>query len=244
MSRIAIIIALIVFAGAFWFKNADKAHGIVVSKATISRMMDGSIMAAAEISNAGEPDVLIGASVNGFEHAHFMGAKGALVVPGGGAPVLAGDGAHVMMSGPDALTLGELVPLTLTFRDAGQVAVRAKIVEMTMDHGAMMGLDAPDVSLSLRLEGQPDTKGATGIVDIEGLTVVSRANDFGHVDGEGHGHVYLNGLKLQRLYETRFETGLLRPGDYVLQVTLNSNDHRPYLKNGVPISADLKFSIN
>jgi copper(I)-binding protein len=244
MSRIALIIGLIVLAGLFAWANLRQNHQISVSEATISRMMDGSIMESAKITNGGEADVLIAASARGFDHAHFMGTRGSLVVPGNAAPVLASDGAHVMMSGRADLSTGELVPLILTFQNAGSVNARAKIVEMTMDHSNMPGIERADIDLGLSLDVDENRGGLTGEVEVSGLQLIARPDDFGHVDGEGHAHVYLNGLKLQRLYENAFTVGPLSPGIYVLRVTLNANDHKPYLKGGAPISVEQPFTID
>ncbi len=47
-----------------------------------------------------------------------------------------------------------------------------------------------------------------------------------HVPGEGHAHVYANGIKLGRVYGDWMHLSL-PDGDVTVTVSLNSNDHRP-----------------
>ena len=238
---IAIVVIITVFAGIVWVSQS-KTQSIVISEAVISPTMDGKHMAGAIIANLGEPDVLLSAQAKGFEHSHFMGGIGTLVIPGGSAPILAGDGAHVMLSGVSP-QVGQLVPLVLTFQSAGKVSTQARIASAMMDHSNMAGIETPEVTLDLQAVGTPGRDGLSGRVEVEGVTLIARASDASHVPGEGHAHVYLNGLKLQRLYGADFATGTLLPGNYNLTVTLNGNDHRPYIANGEPISASLTFTV-
>lgn len=48
-----------------------------------------------------------------------------------------------------------------------------------------------------------------------------------HVDGEGHAHVYVNGQKRGRVYGSWVHLDGLPAGEVIVDVTLNSNDHRP-----------------
>lgn len=58
-----------------------------------------------------------------------------------------------------------------------------------------------------------------------------------HVTGEGHAHVYANGVKLGRLYANWMHIDSLPKGNVTIEVTLNSNDHRPLAVDGALISA-------
>ena len=238
---IGIVGIFAILAGLAWI-NLSKTHQIVVSDAVISLTTDGTFMVGATIANAGEPEVLVSAQANGFSNMHFMGGSGPLVIPGGSAPTLAGDGAHIMMSG-DAPAQGQLVPLILTFKNAGRVSTQARVEGAMMDHSRMAGIDAPTILLDLKAVGTPGRTGLKGRVDVNGMRMIARSNDAAHAQGEGHAHVYLNGLKLQRLYGSDFETGTLLPGDYILTVSLNANDHRPYVVDGTPISESLTFTV-
>lgn len=48
-----------------------------------------------------------------------------------------------------------------------------------------------------------------------------------HVPGEGHAHVYINGVKLGRVYSHWVHLDNLPEGEVEVKVTLNANDHRP-----------------
>ncbi len=58
-----------------------------------------------------------------------------------------------------------------------------------------------------------------------------------HVDGEGHAHVYANGVKLGRVYGDWYHISTLPTGEVEVAVTLTSNDHRPFTVGDVPVKA-------
>lgn len=58
--------------------------------------------------------------------------------------------------------------------------------------------------------------------------------------GEGHGHIYVNGEKLARLYSPHFHLADLPPGTNEIRVTLNAHDHSAFTVNGEEISASAR----
>lgn len=54
--------------------------------------------------------------------------------------------------------------------------------------------------------------------------------------GEGHAHLYINGVKIGRLYGPWHHIPHLELGSNEIRVTLNANNHGDWLYNGVPIS--------
>ena len=46
-----------------------------------------------------------------------------------------------------------------------------------------------------------------------------------HVPGYGHAHLYIDGVKVSRLYGEWVHIGALSPGEHVIRVTLNANTH-------------------
>jgi hypothetical protein len=64
-----------------------------------------------------------------------------------------------------------------------------------------------------------------------------------HIAGEGHAHVYVNGVKLARLYGNWMHLDALPAGEVTIEVTLNSNDHRPLAVNGTNIMASATLSV-
>lgn len=61
-------------------------------------------------------------------------------------------------------------------------------------------------------------------------------------DNEGHAHIYVNGVKLARVYSNWYHLSgaSLAPGENEVRVTLNANDHSEWTVNGVPISSTVK----
>ncbi len=59
------------------------------------------------------------------------------------------------------------------------------------------------------------------------------------IQGEGHAHIYVNGIKAARLYGDWFNlpSSFLKDGDNVIEVTLNANDHSEWVVDGQHLSA-------
>jgi hypothetical protein len=57
-----------------------------------------------------------------------------------------------------------------------------------------------------------------------------------HVPGEGHAHLYIDGVKITRLYGRWYYLGTLSPGTHEIEVTLNANSHDDFTVHGEKIS--------
>ncbi|MFC5586133.1 hypothetical protein ACFPOD_13525 [Nitratireductor kimnyeongensis] len=64
-------------------------------------------------------------------------------------------------------------------------------------------------------------------------------------DNEGHAHIYVNGMKISRVYGQWFHlpAKLLKPGLNEVTVTLNANDHSEWALDGVPISSTFQVKV-
>lgn len=62
------------------------------------------------------------------------------------------------------------------------------------------------------------------------------------VANQGHGHLYINGEKIARLYGPWFHipAALLKPGVNEVRVTLNANDHSVWSREGQPIASSVR----
>ncbi|MGV6849531.1 MAG: copper chaperone PCu(A)C [Marinibacterium sp.] len=195
-----------------------------------------------------------------------------LAIPAGSSPALAPDGAHIRLSGlsgPPAP--GRLIPLTLIFEEAGEIRFQARLGEVgpasvaggpdadaatggtgmesmiqmdDSDHGAMVyrvpdGQAAPRLSMAVR----PEADGWTVLLTAQHFAFAPDLADGPAVAGTGHGHLYLDGLKLGRVYGPEFHIGALLPGRYTLRVTLNTNDHRIYADADGPVSASAVIAV-
>ncbi len=71
------------------------------------------------------------------------------------------------------------------------------------------------------------------------FTFTPEAVGTGAEPNKGHAHLYVNGVKIARLYGEWFNIGnsLLADGDNEILVTLNANDHSEWAQNGQHISA-------
>lgn len=57
-----------------------------------------------------------------------------------------------------------------------------------------------------------------------------------HSPGRGHAHIYVDGVKLGRLYGHAYHLAGLAQGQHRIEVTLNANDHSEYAVNGEKIA--------
>lgn len=53
-----------------------------------------------------------------------------------------------------------------------------------------------------------------------------------HVSGEGHAHIYVDGVKINRVYGQWYHLGKLEEGTHEILVNLSGNDHSELLSDG------------
>ena len=98
--------------------------------------------------------------------------------------------------------------------------------EATTEHSATVA--APE-GMSVQIVATPDA--GTG-VNIElvttGFTFAPQNVNGDHVEGEGHAHVYVDGVKITRLYGPHYHLDNIDPGERVISVILNANTHQEY----------------
>lgn len=237
MRRLALIVVICAVGAAFVWSFMRQNSDLTVHSATAFSMGDGDMfMIGLTVDNAGPPEVLASVTSPGAQMASVMGGTGTLAIPSGGSGIFAMDGAHLMVRGASE---GGFVPVTLTFASGAELTTRAKIADaMMMDHSAANGVtETPAPTLDIAFEGQVLR------LQTSNLRLLRVEDDAPHVPGEGHAHVYLNGLKLTRLYENSLEIGALPAGAYTLRVSLNTHDHRPYLSEGAALEQVLEFTV-
>ncbi len=64
-----------------------------------------------------------------------------------------------------------------------------------------------------------------------------------HVEGEGHAHVHVNGVKIARLYGEWLHIAELPKGENTVEVTLTTNDHRALAVDGKPVSDSVTVGV-
>ena len=67
--------------------------------------------------------------------------------------------------------------------------------------------------------------------------------DMEHEPGAGHAHIYVDGVKIGRVYGPGYDLAGLDPGERHIRVTLNSNDHKQLTVNGEPVEATAVVTI-
>jgi len=65
-----------------------------------------------------------------------------------------------------------------------------------------------------------------------------------HVEGEGHMHLYIDGRKVARLYETWYQLPPLEAGTHEIRVDLRSNDHAPLTAGGAMVAAVATLEVS
>ncbi len=99
---------------------------------------------------------------------------------------------------------------------------------------------APTLSLVLH----PDGRQSRNLeMVVENFTFDPQAVNGAHVEGHGHAHVYVNGIKLARAYGPWLHLQALPIGTHDIRVTLNANDHSALAVNGTPVEATATLVI-
>ena len=116
-------------------------------------------------------------------------------------------------------------------------------------HGNMaaMSHDEPialDGDVSVALEADVDDDGGVNVRILTENWRWSPENVNGaHIAGEGHAHIYADGVKLNRVYGPRYHIAGLEAGERELRVTLNANSHNELRVNGEPLEATLTVTL-
>jgi len=256
-----LILGLVAIAAiGIWYATADRSvrPDLTVTDAQATPVMgkDGTIDISLKIANAGGPVVLASASSPDATTAEFTGTEGSgtIAVPGGGSFGLSSDGVSLRLSGITGdLSEGRLIAVTLKTRSGYELATKARTLATKpmdhsmhgMDHSATMDVDASVApSIALSATKKPDTGGWTIALDTKNFRFAKDLVDKDHVAGAGHAHIYLNGVKLSRVYGPTYEIGPLPKGDYLVRVTLNTNKHMAYAVDGKKVTATTTLKVD
>lgn len=226
------------------FDNRGSAP-VLVGKVTAHPIAESnSVMVTAKFANPGPPDRLMEVRSDVAKLAVLKSPRThGLPLPSGSTPSLAMEAGHIMlMSVPGDLNADDEVPLTMVFERSGEIPVRAKITKMAMQHGSLLEVP-PDAAPEVELSVSPD--GDRWIVEIETRNFRFAADmvDQPHVPGAGHGHLYVEGMKIGRVFSGVMTLGELPTGTHEVLVTLNTNDHRAYAVGGTPVEARAMVTV-
>lgn len=249
-----LVVALGVIGAVLWSSGVltPVARTLLITEASASPMANGSAVAVLTIENQGEPDMLIGVGST-LGDARFQNADRGLPVPSGKSSLALDSAYIVIVATHSPFEDGMLIPLTLDFEAAGEVNVKARFTtpatgsmaaHMAMGHGGMRFdvTQAPFPTLALSVT--PNDQGWTAQIDAKDFTFSEEMQDGDHVRGTGHGHIYVGDMKLGRLFSESYTIGALPKGQHQLRVTLNTNDHRAYVVEGKPVSAEAIITVD
>lgn len=247
-------LAAAAFAAYLLWPSIDTRDSILITGAVIEPVSGDRAALIVAMRNEGRPDHLRSAEVDGAEgEAVGLPSGSGLAIPTGHSS-LATEGAHFRVPWDASKGDGALVPASLRFERAGEVTFRARITitedgempgdahRMSMQHFVDVGPGEPAPSVSLDVIPRED--GWLALIATEEFSFNAEAVDLPHVPGEGHGHIYLGGLKLGRVLGERFEIGSLPPGTHEVTVTLNTNDHGVYRVGGEVVSASAMIDVD
>lgn len=116
-------------------------------------------------------------------------------------------------------------------------------------HGNMAAMShdeaiALDDAVSVALEADVDDDGGVNVRILTDNWIWSPENVNGeHIAGEGHAHIYADGVKLNRVYGHRYHISGLDAGEREIRVTLNANSHNELTVNGKPLEAALTVNV-
>ena len=244
----------IVAAGGYTLLKPKNTPHILLTNARAAPLKTGANQLAVFVSikNPGPPDTLLSASAPDSKFTSFSETFGPLSLPSNSTPALAADGVFLKLhevNGP--LDDGRTLPVSLTFAKAGTVRTRARIVAphnqgVAANYGLFGIGDICQVGNAepapyIELEASKIETGWKIDVLSEDFEFTPDLVDGPHVPGTGHGHLYVNGLKLGRLYSASTSIGHLPVGQHEIRVTLSTNDHRAYVVGDSPVTASMQI---
>ncbi|MEM7339322.1 MAG: hypothetical protein AAF467_11780 [Actinomycetota bacterium] len=106
------------------------------------------------------------------------------------------------------------------------------------DHGTLLevpdGMAVPTIAVT----AEPDAEsGANVFVELTDFEIAPLSASTDPVDGEGHLHLYVDGERVMRFYNTAIHLGDLDPGEHEIMVEISANNHSPYAVDGEAITA-------
>ena len=114
-----------------------------------------------------------------------------------------------------------------------------------MDHEHSKNVEwEGDEQPSLYLSVQPyDSYGWVVIYNANNFTFNAENASSQHIQGEGHGHLYVNDVKIARLYGEPYYLRNLNMGANTIRITLNANNHLSYVFNGAAIEKNVEIVV-
>ncbi len=98
--------------------------------------------------------------------------------------------------------------------------------------------------IAVAIAAQVESKGTVDVaIDTEAWQWAPDQVDAPHVPGTGHAHIYVDGVKISRVFAPSYRLTGLTPGAHEIRVTLNSNNHHELLRDGLIVEARTLVTI-
>ncbi len=135
---------------------------------------------------------------------------------------------------------GELVFEATT---AGAFAINFHVFEGDALHSDTKTVES-ETPISVAITAEPDAHGGVEVqIATEGFQFAPDLVDQPHTPGAGHAHIYVDGVKLGRVFESDYRIDPLSPGQHEIRVSLNSNDHSELLFDGAKVESTVTVVV-
>lgn len=262
--RIITIVIIIILLSLFMLlKNQAHQTQIIITdiKASYETSDTSQLNVVFKIENQGGPDQLVSVSSNLSSNIEISTPSTIkdMVIPALSKPSFSSDGAFIKLKDlSDPLEIGDTFPISFTFKNSAEVRGRAIVTKSSNPHAGhnMAGNSAmADMETNYQVKaGEPIPgiklsaikDGDLWQIDMttNAFALIEATEGLAHEAGFGHGHLYLNGLKLQRVYTSSVHIGQLPKGTHLINVTLNTNDHKAYMVGGSPVAAEIEITVD
>lgn len=119
--------------------------------------------------------------------------------------------------------------------------------QVNTDHHHASGSPSEVVSelrVSLAVTARADADGGIDVhIATEGFRFAPEMVDQPHTPGSGHAHIYLDGVKLGRVFEPDYRIADAPPGEREVRVTLNTNDHSELVYGGKTVADAVTVTV-
>ena len=111
------------------------------------------------------------------------------------------------------------------------------------DAGHAEAIEGPE-GMSVSVEAVPDSVSGLNVrISTTNFTFAPEQVGGEHVQGNGHAHVYVDGVKVGRPYGENYHIGSVEPGERTVRVTLNANTHSEYAIGGHVVADTITVTV-
>ena len=114
---------------------------------------------------------------------------------------------------------------------------------MSHDHSTSIewdGAEAPEIALEV---AEDPKSGYNVFLQLSGFEFSPENASTEHIPGQGHAHIYVDGVKIGRVYTKSYHLSSLTPGSHHVRVTLNANSHQDFTHNGELLQASAEIVV-